>query len=48
MLNEDNNYIGIYWNMRHWPINNRIQGLNMHPSGYAMHKLENIWRDPKC
>ena len=48
LLNEDNAYIGVFWSMRHWPINNRIQNINMHPSGYATHKLEHIWCDPKC
>ena len=48
MLNQDNNYVGVYWSMRHWPISNRIQNINMHPSGYANHKLEHMWCDPKC
>ena len=48
LLNEDNAYIGVFWNMRHWPVSDRIQNFYIHPSGYAQHKLEHIWCDPKC
>ena len=48
MLNEDTNYIGVLWTMRHWPVSNRIQNFNMHPNSYAQRKLEHIWCDPKC
>jgi len=48
LLNEDNAYVGVFWSMRHWPVSNRIQNLNMHPSAYATHKLERIWCEPKC
>ena len=48
MLNQDTNYIGVLWTMRHWPVNNRIQNFHMHPNSYAQRKLEHIWCDPKC
>ena len=48
MLNQDTNYIGVLWTMRHWPVNNRIQNFNMHPNSYAQRRLEHIWCDPKC
>ncbi len=48
MLNQDTNYIGVVWTMRHWPVSNRIQNFHMHPSSYYQRKLEHIWCDPKC
>ncbi len=48
MLNKDSNYIGVQWTTLHWPVNNRIQNFNIHPSSYIQRKLEHIWCDPKC
>ena len=48
LLNKDNAYPGIMWEMRHWPVYNNIQGFNVHPSIYAHLKHEEIWCDPAC
>ena len=48
LLNKDNAYPAIMWEMRHWPVYNKIQGFNVHPSIYAHLKHEEIWCDPAC
>ena len=48
LLNKDNAYPALMWEMRHWPVYNKIQGFNVHPSIYAHLKHEEIWCDPAC
>ena len=48
LLNVDNVYPGILWEMRHWPVHDSIQGFNVHATIYAHLKQETIWCDPAC
>ena len=48
LLDVDNYYSGIYWEVGGWLVNSKIQGFYPHPLLYAYMKHDQIWCDPAC
>ena len=46
LVNEDSQYINLFWGARAFPVAVPIQNFHIHPSHYMGTKWEHIWCDP--
>ena len=46
LMNEDAQYINLFWGARAFPVNTKVKGFKLHPSHYMLTKWEHLWCDP--
>jgi peptide/nickel transport system substrate-binding protein len=46
LMNQDAQYINLFWGARAFPVATQIQNFHLHPSHYMGTKWEHLWCDP--
>jgi peptide/nickel transport system substrate-binding protein len=48
LMEEPSSQLGLYWSMRSWYVDNRIQNFHVPFSLYTQLKFEHLWCNPEC
>ena len=48
ILMVDSPAVGLYWSLRNWYVDNRIQNFNVPSTPHNQLKFEHLWCDPAC
>jgi len=48
LQNVDNQWVGLYWSMRSWYVDDRIQNFHVSATLFNQLKHEHLWCDPAC